>query len=347
VLRDKKRIVVVTNSLTGGGAERSMNIVAQEFADRKFEVALIAINSGPRDLYTPTCKIFCLNRKLQGGMISTLFALIRYNLFIFAVRPNVIIVNTDLPELFGALTIFKSQIIAVEHSPFAWNKRRTFGFVVREVLKLRKSIFVSVSPHQEVWRANSNPIKVIPNPIGQLSSTEFLNHSVDPFPISRLIYIGRLTNPEKRPEIVLEIALATHLEVVFIGLGPERENLEILAQENEIKVNFLGFVLDPWGAIQDGDVLIVPSKWEGDGLVVLEALQRRIPILVSDIEAFRRFEFEEKNYCSATSDFCDKIMLNLVDSKELIVGNSISQSILMKRAAGVVGNLWEELLDDL
>ena len=45
-----KRIMIVTNSLSGGGAERSMNIVSNEMHMRKWPTILVALNSGPRDL---------------------------------------------------------------------------------------------------------------------------------------------------------------------------------------------------------------------------------------------------------------------------------------------------------
>ena len=58
-----KAMAIVTNSLSGGGAERAMNLLADNLD--KFEdldVMLIPINAGPPDLIQPSCEISEINR---------------------------------------------------------------------------------------------------------------------------------------------------------------------------------------------------------------------------------------------------------------------------------------------
>ena len=67
-----------------------------------------------------------------------------------------------------------------------------------------------------------------------------------------------------------------------------------------------------------GDLLVVPSKFEGDGLVVLEGMQRRVPMLLADIEAFRRFKLENQFYCLEIADFVKRIEENREQLENLI-----------------------------
>ena len=52
----------VSNSLSGGGAERAINIAVNEMAKKKSPVGLLVINNGPQDLYAPNVPTFQLNR---------------------------------------------------------------------------------------------------------------------------------------------------------------------------------------------------------------------------------------------------------------------------------------------
>ena len=50
-----KAVAIVTNSLSGGGAERAMNLLADNLGKfENFNVMLIPINAGPPDLIQPS-----------------------------------------------------------------------------------------------------------------------------------------------------------------------------------------------------------------------------------------------------------------------------------------------------
>ncbi len=51
-----KKVFIVTNSLSGGGAERAMNLVCAELSEslkNEIEITLVPINNGPKDLVEP------------------------------------------------------------------------------------------------------------------------------------------------------------------------------------------------------------------------------------------------------------------------------------------------------
>jgi glycosyltransferase involved in cell wall biosynthesis len=73
---------------------------------------------------------------------------------------------------------------------------------------------------------------------------------------------------------------------VFIGDGPERLKWQSLCQEHglQTRVEFRGNLLhrDTLHAIAQGDVLVLPSRYDGWGAVVNEALTVGVPVIVSD-----------------------------------------------------------------
>ena len=51
-------ISVVINSVTGGGAEKAMNILANELHKRDFDISIIAINKSLFNLSEIRCNLF-------------------------------------------------------------------------------------------------------------------------------------------------------------------------------------------------------------------------------------------------------------------------------------------------
>ena len=332
--------MIVTNSLTGGGAERSMNLVANELSKRGFTVSLIPINSGPSDRIIPECEVFELHRQWKGNLLDTGAAIWRFNSVVKAWNPDVLILNCDLPELFGSLLFGKYNLVVLEHASNPWANRVLFGKIVRMLLESRNTVWIAVSSHLTIWPKKWRPTAILQNPIIPLDSVTPL---IPGDQIKRLIVIGRLS-AEKKPEIAIELARRTHLDLLIIGDGRMKADLETKCREESIKATFLGRIDDPWIEVQSGDLLIVPSESEGDGLVIIEGLQMGVPMLMSDIQDLRRFKFPNRNYCKDVEEFekrCTSFQGHLMD---LSVPDELAADILQLRTISRVGLSWEEFL---
>jgi glycosyltransferase involved in cell wall biosynthesis len=332
--------MIVTNSLSGGGAERSMNLVSNELFSRGWKVALVPINIGPSDQVVPLCEVFPLSREWQGGAAHTLSSLLRLNKIVRSWKPDLVIIGCDLPEFFGSLLFGNWSLIAVAHTNHPWIGREKFGKIIRSVLAIRGVTWVAVSSHISIWPKNEKPRTVLVNSIIQphLSFQEFSGGK-----LKRLVFVGRLS-PEKRPSIALDVAAQSLRPIVLIGDGELREALVHQANQIAINCEFVGQVLDPWSKTLSGDLLIVPSAHEGDGLVVLEALQNAIPILLADIPDFRRFGFPERNYCKGIPEYLSAIEEYEDHLGGLLIPEEISRPLLDTRSISNVGDAWERFL---
>jgi glycosyltransferase involved in cell wall biosynthesis len=330
----------VTNSLSGGGAERATNILVNALHDSGIEVALVAINNGVNDLVKPKCKVFELNRRWQGGFLTLISAYFAFQREIWKWKPTVIVLNCDLPELLGSLSIGKHRLVAVEHATFPWTKRIQLGKIVRKILELRRVRWVSVSDHLSIWQSKQVP-RVIKNAI--LPQSQVAERRLKE--IKRINFVGRLI--EKQPNWILEVTRETNLPTRIIGDGALMQDLEKSSKGLSSDVEFLGYVSDPWDYFEEFDLLIVPSLFEGDGLVVVEALMRGLPILINDIPDFRRFQLPEINYCESIHDFAASVKNNLASPENLVVPRKIIESIIANRDSRFVANQWRNLLDEL
>ena len=127
-------------------------------------------------------------------------------------------------------------------------------------------------------------IYYIGNP-ANIFSYKPINQSKDKF---KYIYIGRLSNHEKRLDVLFNALSLIEddfdYELDIIGDGPDRTYLENLAIELNIdkKINWRGWMDDPWNNIHSATALILSSDFEGFGMVLVEALGRGIPVIGTD-----------------------------------------------------------------
>ena len=148
-----------------------------------------------------------------------------------------------------------------------------------------------------------------------------------------VLAVGTLSKLKGFDQVVKALPMLPQTALVLVGEGKERENLKNLAKNLGVKerVCFLGFIENISSLMVLCDLVCIPSRSEGFGLVVLEAMRAKKPIVLSDIPVFRelfdmpRFQLEniedlaekiktvnpnegEKNYQIFLEKFTDKVM---------------------------------------
>lgn len=93
-------------------------------------------------------------------------------------------------------------------------------------------------------------------------------------------WIGRLSH-EKGPDLLLEAVrrMAAPAQVVFIGDGPMRSQLEQRAATDGLQVTFAGAVPDAARLLAAFDVVALSSRQEGMPMVLLESMGARVPVV--------------------------------------------------------------------
>ena len=338
-----KAVAIVTNSLSGGGAERAMNLLANNLSNLpELDVLLIPINAGPRDLVEPNCEISEIGRIWNGGLWETVKAFARFQYSILKFKPNFLILNCDLPEFYAAFAIWNAKCIIVEHTTRPWVEREFFGNLVRIILRLRGTAYVRVSE-----RIEPSPLfkddAIIPN----IVDPEIIGSKSRQSEVSeregRLVFIGRLSK-EKRPDLFIELVRKTGLKAVIIGDGQLRSSLEQSSQ-SVLHLEFLGQQLNPWDLATDRDLVVLTSDYEGDGLVALEAISIGIPVVLRSTADLLRIGFPDRNYFPDIPTLAVSILNS--DFEEFRLNDLERLGILKNRNPEVVSRLWLKLLFSL
>lgn len=107
----------------------------------------------------------------------------------------------------------------------------------------------------------------------------------------KLVQVARLNTKNKGQDILLQavakvIALGADVDLTLIGDGPSIGFLQQMARDLGIsdRVNFLGNKSQQYifEHLADYDVMVHPSRIEGFGLTVAEAMASMVPVVVSD-----------------------------------------------------------------
>jgi glycosyltransferase involved in cell wall biosynthesis len=131
------------------------------------------------------------------------------------------------------------------------------------------------------------PGSIRPIPAAVARDVDASPHRIAPGPVVGVV--ARLS-PEKGIDVLLHaMARWPEIPLVVVGEGGRRAELEALARElgRAESTWFVGFQQRPQDFIAGMDLFVLPSRREGLGLVLLEAMRAELPVVASDVGGIR------------------------------------------------------------
>lgn len=219
------------------------------------------------------------------------------------------IVNAHLfpTSIFVGLTaaiVRKPTYIFTEHNVF--NRRRRFGFFkpIDKLIYHNYDRIIAVSPEVcetlLIWLPKlKEKIFIVPNAIETTSydaiSKMQINSVRKDLGINSLerviLYAGRL-HKAKGPDVLLDallhlskVGITPPIRVLVAGTGPMMNDLMKHAAlfTSDVKIDFLGLRTDIPVLLQLADLVILPSRWEGLPMILLEAMAAHKPIIATEV----------------------------------------------------------------
>src|SRR5699024_8642461 len=100
------------------------------------------------------------------------------------------------------------------------------------------------------------------------------------------VAVGRLSTEKGHDRLLRALTkIRGDIRLMIVGGGPERENLEALIRRLRIeeKVLITGHLANPYPVMKRASAVTLLSRWEGQGLTVLEAMLLGRPVVATDI----------------------------------------------------------------
>ena len=206
-------------------------------------------------------------------------------------QPDIIHAHDFRPSVIAAMIPYHGAIISHLHCNVAWAHHvNTRTLIYRAALRRFQRVFVVSRPVLDDFafhNALARKATVLPNIVAaERVITRAEGRQVAP---ADLVYVGRLSaakNPLRFLTIVNDVKRHRgHVTALMVGQGELEGACQQAIHDLDLGANvqMVGFHENPYPYMRAGRVLIVPSSWEGFGLVALEAQLLGVPVLCTPV----------------------------------------------------------------
>lgn len=188
------------------------------------------------------------------------------------------------------LTGIKKSVISIHNDEPCYKKRRwrfwlkfIDGWISRYIAitnhvasYYRETVNISEEKIERIYYGVEEPGCVV---------KDFIEYGI-PENTIKIGFVGRLTEQKNLFTFLKAIKEIEGVSLILIGDGGLREDLKKYADDNNIKnAYFIGSVPDAASLMCNFDIFCMPSLWEGLGLVFIEAMLSKTPVIGSDAGA--------------------------------------------------------------
>lgn len=290
------KILHVIESLEVGGAEMLVvNLINEMPNDYNQAVCCIKKIGQLSNKIKKNVKIYCLNKNEGNSLIVPLqiAKIIRNNKFDVVHSHN----WGHFPETFlgakigGAKVIVHTAHGAMEHYSKNIIKKKLRMFIESIVsIFIDKIIAVSDSLRSKIINdlfISKNKVVTIYNGV----NFKAIDHKHKKCKSELLLVtVGRLVQVKNYKMLIRAFAIAKkrckyNIRLIFVGDGPERNNLEIECDSYNLNNNliFYGFCDEVDKILSESDIFVNSSHYEGISLAIIEAMKFSLPVIATSV----------------------------------------------------------------
>ena len=295
----RPQVALFMGTLGGGGAERVMLDIGRLLARRGMAVDLVVVRAeGPYlDIVPPEVRLVDLKSRRAA---TCLVKLVRY---LSRERPKTLIATLDTSQLVALLakmTFARSVRVVVRqantfsvtlaHASF---KDRLIMRTLKLLMPLADAVIANSHGSAEDLRRSvpkiAARVQVVPNPV---ITPEFNEQASLPVEhpwfgdtgVPVILSVGRLVFQKDHATLLRAFARVVRsrtARLVVLGEGPERGNLERLAEQLGIaeEVDLPGFQINPFAYMSRSRLLAHSSRYEGFPNVLVQAMACGTPVV--------------------------------------------------------------------
>ena len=306
---------MLSTELSGGGAERVTHFLASHFPD-----SVCVVFNNRENIVPVNFRLHVLplrqSQKWQIKFVVNFLRLLFIQWWKVRYRPDVTISHLEGPNFLNLLTIGGGKRVIVVHNSLQnsyGRDDRSFArlkLFISRLLYSRADRAVIVSPDiavdlVDLCKVPAERVKYVPNPIDTIRIQEkafdkFGDLRDELLELPFLISVASLTR-QKNHELLIRVfhrlsAELPDLRLFLLGEGDQEALILGLCAELGLKtfhfqndlslgdshVFFLGFQSNPYPFLQRGQMVVMPSLWEGLPIAMLEAMSLKTPIIISD-----------------------------------------------------------------
>lgn len=284
------KICFVNTSLTSGGSERVMSIIASRLADIGHETKMLLVRDGlaPQYRYSANLQVVQLSYGTNNRIAVLMKRFIKVRRIIRKENPDVVISfmwDVNAFTLLCSLFLPVRVIVSERADPGSAKTRRLARLITERFIYRLADKIVLQTEYVKRYYPNSIQQKcvVIPNPVNSDLPQPYFGARQ-----KEIVAAGRMTD-QKNFKMLIHAFNTFYKEhqdwsLKIYGEGPMQKELKELtcALGVENAVQFPGFISDLPEKIREAGIYVNSSNFEGISNVMLEALAMGIPSVCTD-----------------------------------------------------------------
>ena len=283
----KKKVMHILKSNTYSGAEHVVISIIKQMRNQYPENEMVYVSTkGPiREFLEREHIAYIPLEKFERKQIKR--AVQDFN-------PDIIHAHDFTASILAASVVGKIPIISHLHNnptrikkichPYNW------AYLISS-LRYKKIFVVSKAVIEEYvfGKAIQKKAEVVGNPVDIREVQEKAIETVMMEENYDIIFMGRLTDQKDPLRFIQLMELLAkqipNLKVAMVGQGEMKAECETQIQQEHIEkvISMLGFMENPYPVLNASKILCLPSKYEGYGLVAIEALALGKPVVASKV----------------------------------------------------------------
>jgi glycosyltransferase involved in cell wall biosynthesis len=283
------RLLIITPSLACGGSEKFVSMVCNHINTEKFSVCLLVINNADNfhKISNPDIEIINLRK---NRVLSSLQAIKKA---VKNFKPDIIFSTANHLNVY--LAVFKNQFnknihfIAREANMVSINSKEAkmpalYSRLIKKYYKRFDAVICqSASMQQDLvqhYHIDASKTSIIHNAVNIDFNNQIKQPNKKPGGLFKFITVARLSEQKGIERLIHAVGLLTiSFKFFIIGEGNKRNELQKLIEELQLqdKVFLAGQKKNPFMGMEDADLFLMGSYYEGFPNVLLEAGANGIP----------------------------------------------------------------------
>lgn len=350
------KILFINASLTDGGSERAMTLVANQMAAMGHDVTMLLIRDKERTYkVSPLVEVIQLKYPSKNKLSILPRRLYAIRRLVKEKGPDCIIsfmCDVNVMTLAATMGLKTRKVVSERAFPNSGERSR-FGTLLEHLFYRSADTIVFQAPGaMDCFPANlRRKGVVIPNIVQEPSFEPYVGERT-----KRVVTAGRLTAQKNYPMLIKAFARFSeghpdyNLEV--FGDGDQRVELEALARELGVvdRVVFEGYVSNVSERINDASIFAMSSNYEGISNAMAEAMALGLPTVCTDCPVGGAAMMIEDGANGVLVPVGDdvalaKAMARIADDDAF--AKSISRKardVVNQFSAGKIGLMWEDAI---
>lgn len=283
-----KKIVFVIPSLSGGGSERVVSVLANKFADIGYNVTVICLLKQEHTYYTnEKVNVIFIQSNTKLRLKRNIEKFIKYVNVLRRINPDVVISFTyDCSMITAIATRFiRTKLIISERNDPNNDPSSEILRKLRNILyKFGDGFVFQTTDAKEYYnKLIRSKSAIIGNPLNENIPSPYRGKREN-----RIVCVSRLAPQKNIPLLIKSFSkvkdkLSDYIVEIY-GDGPSIDEIKKCIKENKLedKVILKGYSTNVYRDIYNAEIFVIPSNYEGVSNSMLEAMALGIPVIATD-----------------------------------------------------------------